>query len=227
MDYKVTDTELTSIANAIRTKGGTQTQLEFPSEFISAIGNISGGGTKNILSGTDAPNASLGSDGDIYLQTVAKGFKCNSNYLVNTTTQRLCTHSKVFYKTNDNPAICAHIHAGNYYGPLLVSDDATAVQYTGNTGNPLASFVLYGKTWYVGTTNSWNTSPDDPTIPTLYDTEIGDINASTAQSWAEALFSAANVEVGDTYIVSNTYCKVNGTWQNLIGTDIDDVNTGN
>ena len=27
-DYKVTDTELTSIANAIRTKGGTQASLE-------------------------------------------------------------------------------------------------------------------------------------------------------------------------------------------------------
>ena len=36
-DYKVTDTELTSIANAIRTKGGTQAQLEFPTGFVSSI----------------------------------------------------------------------------------------------------------------------------------------------------------------------------------------------
>lgn len=40
MDYKVTDTELTSIANAIRTKGGTSALLEFPTEFVSAIGDI-------------------------------------------------------------------------------------------------------------------------------------------------------------------------------------------
>ena len=42
--YTVTDTELTSIANAIRTAGGTNSPLEFPSEFISAIGDIGGGG---------------------------------------------------------------------------------------------------------------------------------------------------------------------------------------
>lgn len=39
-DYLVTDTELTSIANAIRTKGGTSASLAFPSDFISAIGAI-------------------------------------------------------------------------------------------------------------------------------------------------------------------------------------------
>lgn len=46
-DYKVTDTELTSIANAIRTKGGTQAQLEFPTGFVSAVHAIptGGGGT--------------------------------------------------------------------------------------------------------------------------------------------------------------------------------------
>lgn len=44
MDYKVTDTELTSIANAIRTKGGTSAQLTFPNDFVTAIGNIPSGG---------------------------------------------------------------------------------------------------------------------------------------------------------------------------------------
>lgn len=39
-NYKVADTELTSIANAIRTKGGTSAQLEFPTEFVSAIGDL-------------------------------------------------------------------------------------------------------------------------------------------------------------------------------------------
>lgn len=49
MDYKVTDTELTGIANAIRTKGGTQAQLEFPTGFETAIGNISSGGGESTL----------------------------------------------------------------------------------------------------------------------------------------------------------------------------------
>ena len=43
-DYIVTSGELTSVANAIRIKGGTNSQLVFPNGFVSAIGNISGGG---------------------------------------------------------------------------------------------------------------------------------------------------------------------------------------
>ena len=42
-DYLVTDTELTSVANAIRTKGGTSASLSFPTDFVSAINAISGG----------------------------------------------------------------------------------------------------------------------------------------------------------------------------------------
>ena len=43
-DYLTTDTELTSIANAIRTKGGTSAALEDPADFITAINAISTGG---------------------------------------------------------------------------------------------------------------------------------------------------------------------------------------
>lgn len=39
-EYLTTDTELTSIANAIRAKGGTVAPLEYPSEFVSAINAI-------------------------------------------------------------------------------------------------------------------------------------------------------------------------------------------
>ena len=44
-DYIVKDTELTSVANAIRTAGGTNSLLNFPNGFVSAIGDISGGGS--------------------------------------------------------------------------------------------------------------------------------------------------------------------------------------
>lgn len=42
-EYLVEDTDLTAVANAIRTKGGTSTGLAFPLGFISAIGNITSG----------------------------------------------------------------------------------------------------------------------------------------------------------------------------------------
>ena len=45
-DYLTTDTELTSVANAIRTKGGTSAALTYPTGFVSAIEAIpTGGGT--------------------------------------------------------------------------------------------------------------------------------------------------------------------------------------
>lgn len=45
-NYLTTDTELTSVANAIRTKGGTNALLTWPNGFVDAISNIStGGGT--------------------------------------------------------------------------------------------------------------------------------------------------------------------------------------
>ena len=45
-NYLTTDTEITSVANAIRTKGGTNASLTWPNGFVNAISNIStGGGT--------------------------------------------------------------------------------------------------------------------------------------------------------------------------------------
>ena len=44
-DYLTTDTELTSIANAIRTKGGTSANLTYPAGFVDAIDAIQTGST--------------------------------------------------------------------------------------------------------------------------------------------------------------------------------------
>ncbi len=39
-DYIATSADLTSVANAIRAKGGTSAQLAFPADFVQAIGDI-------------------------------------------------------------------------------------------------------------------------------------------------------------------------------------------
>lgn len=48
VDSTQLDADLTSVANAIRTKGGTSAALAFPADFVSAIAAIpsGGGGTK-------------------------------------------------------------------------------------------------------------------------------------------------------------------------------------
>lgn len=57
VDSTQLDSDLTSVANAIRTKGGTSGSLAFPSGFVSAINAISGGGGGDyeIASGTFTP----------------------------------------------------------------------------------------------------------------------------------------------------------------------------
>lgn len=61
-DYKVTDTELTSIANAIRTKGGTSNQLVFPTGFVSAVQAIpTGGGGGSVSDVVNILNGGLSS----------------------------------------------------------------------------------------------------------------------------------------------------------------------
>lgn len=58
VDSTQLDADLTSVANAIRTKGGTSAILAFPSGFVSAIANIpSGGGDYDIVSGTVTPSS--------------------------------------------------------------------------------------------------------------------------------------------------------------------------
>lgn len=44
VDSAQLNSDLTSVANAIRTKGGTSASLAFPADFVSAINAISGGG---------------------------------------------------------------------------------------------------------------------------------------------------------------------------------------
>lgn len=60
-DYLVTDTELTSVADAIRTKGGTSAQLSFPTGFIQAINDIpTGGGGGSVSVSASVPNQQWG-----------------------------------------------------------------------------------------------------------------------------------------------------------------------
>lgn len=45
VDSTQLDSDLTSVANAIRTKGGTSAALAFPADFLTAIANIPSGGS--------------------------------------------------------------------------------------------------------------------------------------------------------------------------------------
>ena len=63
-DYKVTDTQLTSIANAIRTKGETSAPLEFPTGFVTAVQNIPTGGSSVLVTKTITQNGTYSAEDD-------------------------------------------------------------------------------------------------------------------------------------------------------------------
>lgn len=73
-DYLVTDTELTSVANAIRTKGGTSASLSFPTGFVSAINDIQTGGGEYTI---DDIAQNIEPSGDI---TLGSGVTTVGNY---------------------------------------------------------------------------------------------------------------------------------------------------
>ena len=68
VDSTQLNTDLTSVANAIRTKGGTSASLSFPSGFVDAIGAISTGGNTPIT-GTVTP-ASAGTQDVLFGKTI-------------------------------------------------------------------------------------------------------------------------------------------------------------
>ena len=54
VEYLATDTDLTAVANAIRTKGGTSAQLVFPDGFVSAVQAIKTGASIQLVVTTSA-----------------------------------------------------------------------------------------------------------------------------------------------------------------------------
>ena len=63
VDSTQLDADLTSVANAIRTKGGTSASLAFPAGFVTAIGNIPSGFTIDDIANGSVPS------GDIVITT--------------------------------------------------------------------------------------------------------------------------------------------------------------
>lgn len=63
VDSTQLDADLTSVANAIRTKGGTSAQLSFPADFVSAIAAIPSGGGVTAATGEITIASDVGSPG--------------------------------------------------------------------------------------------------------------------------------------------------------------------
>lgn len=64
VDSTQLDADLTSVANAIRTKGGTSAQLAFPAGFVSAVQDIPTGTTPTLITKTITENGTYDAEDD-------------------------------------------------------------------------------------------------------------------------------------------------------------------
>lgn len=289
-DYKVTDTELTAVANAIRTKGGTSADLEWYTGFVSAIGAISGGGSgsTNILSGTSAPISSQGSDGDIYLQYVDTGgytlleflevssagpyirtgvshyarsyFQLDANWTATPANNNAligCGRgggAEYLIQCWGNPYICAgtshialseplvrHTYRAASDGIYVDGDRVSTAVSWSELSLEIALFAM-----------NWDNAIYKASNARIYACKIWDGNNLVRNfvpmerdvDGALGMFDLANgtfyVNAGSgaftagpdssvaitSYTITHAYLKADSAWQNLIGSDISDVNTG-
>ena len=121
-DYLTTDTELTSIANAIRTKGGTSASLVYPTGFVSAIEAIPQGANLPVFTVTI----------DVY-DTVLS-ITCDKTY----------AQCAQLLDNEETLAAVVRIH------PNYPSDDVFYGVYNGYTDYDGGYYALYGPYFYSG-----------------------------------------------------------------------------
>ena len=63
-NYSVSGGDLTSVASAIRTKGGTSAALSFPAGFVTAISNIPTGGSATLITKNITANGTYNASSD-------------------------------------------------------------------------------------------------------------------------------------------------------------------
>jgi len=131
-EYTVNASDLTSVADAIRTKGGTSAQLEFPSGFVSAIQAIKSGVTvqKNSGSFTTGTNGSA---------TVNCGFRPDMVYIKGDTDDG--------YNNSQAMAFDAESRTGNLNTAMWASDGAVDIVWTRSSTGFSVTVTLYDWDW--------------------------------------------------------------------------------
>ena len=96
VDSTQLDTDLTSVANAIRTKGGTSAQLAFPADFVTAIGAISGSDLTFAIENIREIKFCKGSETNIYVDfTKLTGLATMANSFNGTSAQTAWSKIKI------------------------------------------------------------------------------------------------------------------------------------
>lgn len=194
------------------------------------MGQKTGGGIS--LNGRTEPTADDGKNGDIYLQWKPDGdsnlgWYCAPSYLCTEVRSIGVLNGRNYWKTKPDAAIVLWCKVGTSIQPHMASTSADGVILQADTGGPwgyTASFVIDGVTWYFQQGNHGFT----------YGTPSSDFPIDLSISWdfstqaqAEEFLTLAGVTfttpVSIPHTITNALVKVDGSWQNLIGSHMSDV----
>lgn len=152
VDSTQLDTDLTSVANAIRTKGGTSASLAFPADFVSAIAAIPSGGGASFGTGTLTPTSDtatcqidIGGNYDHFVL-----FRDDQG---GTTTRSLRAAICDFAESNQVRCIISTNNSGaaaimeSYGGTTGVTKSGTVVTYSYNNAKLKTGFVHRWIAW--------------------------------------------------------------------------------
>ena len=191
-----------------------------------------GGGGTTILSGTTNPTSAQGSNGQLYLKYGADnrytydedlGGYVLSDYYIHDQGTYLATQSAAFYKTYDGGAITVYWNVSPWYGPIAISTVADNVRFSSNAIG--GSVDIDGVTWYISTNEAWSSVYDQnhafPILEANYVPNDSDANRRKA---IEDILAASDYGAQPvTTIINDTFAKVSGSWQSLVGTDVGDI----
>ena len=202
--------------------------------------NIGGGGPSeiaNILKGTSDPTSSIGDNGQLYLKyggsdtrytysETLGGYVLN-DYFYSEANQFIGTVGGRGYSKYSNGAAIAVIWKNSTYsGPLLISTVESNIFYSYNASGSLGSATIDGITWYLSTTNYWSNPVESAAAP-IIEADYYPTASSRLQEAIEDILEASDFKTSlPTNVVNASFAKVNGQWQNLIGTNIDDILAG-
>ena len=143
VDSTQLDADLTSVANAIRTKGGTSAQLAFPAEFVQAIGDIETGGG--------------GSNDKADMFPIPDGYSLPSNYqklaYCDSSGTQIC-NTGVIATINTKIEFAGYFIPGTYDGYGYMFGSTTPVLYNASQGASTGSYLGFGNKsdfWTLGT----------------------------------------------------------------------------
>lgn len=208
-------------------------------------GNGNGGGGSTIKRGTSAPTSAQGSNGQVYLQTI-KGERQDLSTFNISVENSGCMEFKNFENTIYSKYIGGQNIAAQAYKQVDLTD-IDEIQITVKTSAP--SYDNYSTPRFSplliieNTTNPANDWPalysiisangETYRVSTQGDTEtfIADVSGLTGNYWIVISCIGVTTEWSDLYFNSNadseiiykSYAKVSGAWQDLIGTEIEDI----